>query len=119
RRGQSPARRRRSPEQVRLQRLEPVRARRQDLGRQRQHRRQLGGQAGRRVESGHHHEGKDEALAELAMSADLDLPLDAVLGIWSELEAARLGKNGYGSTVAEIYAYRLIPEGVASTRPSV
>ncbi len=50
---------------------------------------------------------------------DLDLPLDAILGLWSELEAARLGKNGFGGTAAEIYAYRCIPEGVASTQPSV
>jgi hypothetical protein len=43
------------------------------------------------------------------MTQDDHLSIEATLGIWSELEAARCGKNGYGGTVAEIYAYRLLP----------
>lgn len=31
------------------------------------------------------------------------------LGIWGELEAAYHGRNGFGTNVAEIYAYRLLP----------
>lgn len=32
-----------------------------------------------------------------------------VAGVWEELEDARLGANGFGGDVAEIYAYRLTP----------
>lgn len=41
--------------------------------------------------------------------SDLDLPADAALGVWYDLERALAGKNGYGGDVAEIYAYRLVP----------
>ena len=41
------------------------------------------------------------------MSADLTL--NQALGVWSELEAAYYGKNGFGGDTAEIYAYRLQP----------
>ena len=33
--------------------------------------------------------------------------MSQALSVWSELEAAYYGKNGYGKNVAEIYAYRL------------
>lgn len=35
---------------------------------------------------------------------------EAAVGIWFDLERALEGKNGYGGDVAEIYAYRLLPE---------
>lgn len=31
------------------------------------------------------------------------------LSLWSELESARCGKNGFGGNTAEIYMYRLMP----------
>jgi hypothetical protein len=40
---------------------------------------------------------------------DDEFQLDEVLGVWMDLERALEGKNGFGGTVAEIYAYRLIP----------
>jgi hypothetical protein len=40
----------------------------------------------------------------------LDLPNDDVIGVWHDLERALAGKNGYGGDVAEIYAYRLVPQ---------
>jgi hypothetical protein len=46
------------------------------------------------------------------MSGDLDLPVDAALGVWYDLEQALAGKNGYGGDVAEIYAYRLVPKRI-------
>ena len=49
------------------------------------------------------------------MSEEVDpgsaLPIEQTLILWRELEEARDGKNGYGGTVAEIYAYRLLPSG--------
>lgn len=39
----------------------------------------------------------------------INLSMVQALGIWSELEAAYYGKNGFGGTTAEIYAYRLQP----------
>jgi hypothetical protein len=41
---------------------------------------------------------------------DLDLPADTAISVWYDLERARAGQNGYGGDVAEIYAYRLIPQ---------
>ncbi len=38
-----------------------------------------------------------------------NLSMAQALGVWSELEAAYYGKNGFGSDTAEIYAYRLMP----------
>lgn len=35
--------------------------------------------------------------------------MNQALDIWSELWQAYYGKNGYGGDVAEIYAYRLMP----------
>ena len=35
------------------------------------------------------------------------MSLDQVEGVWADLLRAFNGKNGYGGTVAEIYAYRL------------
>jgi hypothetical protein len=50
---------------------------------------------------------------------DLDLPADAALGVWYDLERALAGKNGFGGDVAEIYAYRLVPRRlVDKTDPS-
>ena len=43
--------------------------------------------------------------------SDLGLSVDA-LGVWHDLELALAGKNGYGGDVAEIYAYRLVPESM-------
>ena len=40
------------------------------------------------------------------MSALLSIPIDELLRLWTELEEARLGRNGFGSDTAEIYAYR-------------
>lgn len=34
---------------------------------------------------------------------------DGFLKVWSELAFAYVGKNGYGSDTAEIYAYHLMP----------
>lgn len=36
------------------------------------------------------------------------IPLRDLLLLWSELEEAKLGKNGYGSDTAELYAYRFV-----------
>lgn len=44
--------------------------------------------------------------------ANLDLPVDAAIGVWYDLERALAGKNGYGGDVAEIYAYRLVPQRI-------
>lgn len=38
-----------------------------------------------------------------------NLSMVQALSIWSELEAAYYGKNGFGGDTAEIYAYRLMP----------
>jgi len=38
----------------------------------------------------------------------IDLSTEKILDLWSELEAAYYGRNGYGGTVAEIYAYRCV-----------
>lgn len=38
----------------------------------------------------------------------LNLGLNQILALWSELEAAFYGKNGYGGDTAEIYIYRLM-----------
>jgi hypothetical protein len=35
------------------------------------------------------------------------ISMSQALGVWSELEAAYYGKNGFGRDTAEIYAYRL------------
>ena len=37
-----------------------------------------------------------------------NISLDQALGVWSDLEQAYYGDNGYGSDTAEIYAYRLM-----------
>jgi hypothetical protein len=51
------------------------------------------------------------------MTDETDLPsVEESVGIWYELERALEGKNGYGGDVAEIYAYRLLPRGVAEIR---
>ena len=50
---------------------------------------------------------------------DLDLPADAAIGVWYDLEQALAGKNGFGGDVAEIYAYRLVPKRIKDkTDPS-
>jgi hypothetical protein len=36
-----------------------------------------------------------------------NLSINQALGIWSELEQAYFGQNGFGGDTAEIYAYRL------------
>ncbi len=46
---------------------------------------------------------------------DLDLPADAALGVWYDLERALAGKNGFGGDVAEIYAYRLVSKQIERT----
>lgn len=38
------------------------------------------------------------------------LSMYQALMVWSDLEACLYGKNHYGGNVAEIYAYRLLPE---------
>lgn len=38
-----------------------------------------------------------------------NLSMVQALGIWSELEDARQGLNGYGGDVAELYVYRFMP----------
>lgn len=38
-----------------------------------------------------------------------NLSMIQALGIWSELEQAYYGDNGYGSETAEIYVYRAMP----------
>ena len=38
-----------------------------------------------------------------------NLSMIQVLSIWSELEAAYYGKNGFGTDTAEIYIYRAMP----------
>ena len=44
------------------------------------------------------------------MNADmLNISLPNALSIWDELATALHGTNGYGGTVAEIYAYRINP----------
>jgi len=40
------------------------------------------------------------------------LTADAALSVWSDLEEALAGKNGFGGDVAEIYAYLLVFGGV-------
>lgn len=37
------------------------------------------------------------------------LSMDQVLGVWSDLEQAYFGKNGYGGDTAELYLYRFMP----------
>jgi hypothetical protein len=37
----------------------------------------------------------------------INLPIVELLALWSELEAAYYGENGFGGDTAEIYAYRL------------
>jgi len=37
----------------------------------------------------------------------MDITMRQALGVWSELESAYNGTNGYGGNTAEIYAYRL------------
>lgn len=37
------------------------------------------------------------------------ISMDQVLDVWTDLEAAYYGKNGYGGDTAEIYVYRLMP----------
>jgi hypothetical protein len=50
---------------------------------------------------------------------DLDLPAEAAIGIWYDLEQALAGTNGFGGDVAEIYAYRLVPKRIKDkTDPS-
>jgi hypothetical protein len=39
-----------------------------------------------------------------------EFDLDTLLSVWFDLERALEGKNGYGGDVAEIYAYRCVPE---------
>lgn len=38
-----------------------------------------------------------------------NLSMTQALSIWSELEAAYYGKNGFGTDTAEIYIYRAMP----------
>ena len=38
-----------------------------------------------------------------------NVSITQVLSIWTELEEARHGTNGFGSHTAEIYAYRVMP----------
>lgn len=38
-----------------------------------------------------------------------DLTINQALGVWSDLEQAYFGQNGFGGDTAEIYAYRLQP----------
>lgn len=38
-----------------------------------------------------------------------NLSMTQALSLWSDLETARLGKNGFGRDTAEIYLYRLMP----------
>jgi hypothetical protein len=38
-----------------------------------------------------------------------DITLNQALSVWSDLEQAYFGKNGFGGDTAEIYAYRLQP----------
>jgi hypothetical protein len=45
---------------------------------------------------------------------NIDLSLDKILDIWSDLEAALYGRNGYGGTVTEIYAYRCVNSEAAA-----
>jgi hypothetical protein len=42
------------------------------------------------------------------------LAADAAIGVWIDLEEALACKNGFGGDVAEIYAYRLVHDGVKS-----
>ena len=49
--------------------------------------------------------------------SDQDLPVEQTLAIWRELAEARDGKNRYGGTVAEIYAYRLLPAEPSHSLP--
>lgn len=51
-------------------------------------------------------------MSEEELAPDADLPIDATIGVWRDLECALAGKNGFGGDVAEIYAYRLVPGGV-------
>ena len=37
----------------------------------------------------------------------VDLTMRQALSVWSDLESAYYGQNGYGGNTAEIYAYRL------------
>jgi hypothetical protein len=54
------------------------------------------------------------------MSQPTDLPTaEESIGIWYELESALEGKNGYGGNVAEIYAYRLVPEGATGAAVAI
>jgi len=45
----------------------------------------------------------------------IDLPCEDAIGVWYDLERALAGKNGYGGVVAEIYAYRLVPQRLRGT----
>ena len=45
------------------------------------------------------------------------LSIDQVIDVWSELEAAYRGENGYGGDTAEIYVYRLMPRAPGSPDP--
>jgi hypothetical protein len=39
----------------------------------------------------------------------IEASIPQILSVWTELEDARLGVHGFGSSTAEIYAYRLLP----------
>lgn len=47
-------------------------------------------------------------------TSDRDLTAVDLLGVWHELELALAGKNGYSGNITEIYAYRLVPQGLRS-----
>jgi len=57
-------------------------------------------------------------IAAVAASGTLLLvPVHELLSLWSELEQAWHGTNGYGGHVAEIYAYRLWPYSPTAVAP--
>lgn len=47
-----------------------------------------------------------------------NLSLNQILSLWSDLEAAYWGKNGFGGDTAEIYSYRLMREDPRRSSPS-
>jgi len=49
----------------------------------------------------------------------IDVSIRQFASVWSELEAARFGKNGFGGDTAEIYIYRVMPRCPAFEREEV
>ena len=45
------------------------------------------------------------------------ISIDQALDVWSELEAAYYGENGYGGNTAELYVYRLMPRAPGGPDP--